>query len=64
MIRDRTVIGEPPIRYYVEPLEGRRGQMHADLLDRDGTVVTSWRVGSPAPIESVRAALPACDRRS
>ena len=47
---------EAGIRYFVDPLPGNRGQMRADLLNADGGVEVTYPVGSPAPIESVRAA--------
>lgn len=47
------------IDYYLEPLEGGRAQAMADLVGADGRVEASWPVGSPAPAETVAAAVAA-----
>jgi hypothetical protein len=41
------------IVYFAEPLPGGRAQLHVDVVI-DSQVVVSHRVGSPAPLETVR----------
>lgn len=40
--------------YWIEYLPGDRAQLHADLTDGDGSLLT-WPVGSPAPRAAVEA---------
>lgn len=43
------------LAFIIDPLPGDRGQLLVDVLDRDGRVVMTHKVGSPAPIHSIKA---------
>ena len=53
---EATNVLEPDgIHYHVEELPGDRGQIVADVV-ADGRRARSYRFGSPAPLDRVRAA--------
>jgi len=59
LVSNITAASRPPRSnsYFIEPLPGRRGQLHVDLVV-DGRCEASWPVGSPAPLATIEALYP------
>jgi hypothetical protein len=51
------------LHYWIEPLPGERGQLHADLV-ADDRIETSYPVGSPAPRAVIERAYPEAGRKA
>jgi hypothetical protein len=47
-----TYVDPDGLHYWIDTLPGERAQMWADLV-RGGQVVSTFRIGSPAPREAV-----------